>query len=245
MNRWSHPWWWLLDYAYAGKRQVLSFIRRRSPESYRQGDPSLPAIVLLPGVYETWFFLDSAAQRLNNAGYRVYTVPGLGLNRHPLPESAQIVRQRLSELRQQDGVNECLLLAHSKGGLTGKLAMLDVLLSTEPGTEADPCGEARILGLVAIATPFAGSVYAKYLFPRTLRHFSPTDAVLLSLQAQQAINDRIVSIYPEFDPHIPAGSALAGATNVRLQVAGHFRTLREPVVLAAVDEAVLFLAPDH
>ena len=162
MNRWSRPWWWLLDYAYVGWRQALSFVRRRSPDSYRRGDPSLPAIVLLPGVHETWLFLEPAAQRLNKAGHRVYTVPGLGSNNRPVPESAQIVRRRLRELRQQHGVTQCPLLAHSKGGLTGKHAILDVLLlaQTDPG----PADEMRILGPVAIGTPFAGSVYAKYLF---------------------------------------------------------------------------------
>lgn len=245
MNRWSRPWWWLLDYAYAGRRQLLALVRRRSPEAYLRGDPSLPAIVLLPGVYETWLFLEPAARRLNQDGYRVYTVPGLGFNKRPVPESARIVGRRLRELHHLHGVGDFLLLAHSKGGLTGKHVMLDALLSARSETGPGTAREIRLRGLVAIGTPFAGSVYAKYLFSRTLRHFSPTNAVLISLQAQEAVNDRIVSIYPEFDPHIPAGSALAGAMNVRLHVAGHFRTLREPVVLAAVDDAVAFLSRDR
>lgn len=233
------PWWWALDYAYAGWRQLRSVIRRLGPESFSDGDPRLPAIVLLPGVYETWGFLEPAALRLNGAGYRVYAVPDLGANRRAVPESAQLVRRRLRELFEVHGIEQCILLAHSKGGLIGKHAMLDELLQQSQGSSA---GEtARIRGLVAIGTPFGGSVYARYLFSRTLRQFSPRDAVLLSLQAQENVNDRIVSIFAQFDPHIPGGSALAGATNVRLPVAGHFRTLGDPLVLAAVEEAVASL----
>lgn len=237
IGRLARPGWWALDYVYAGWRQMVSLFRLRPPESYAVGRRlHLPAVVLLPGVYETWLFLEPAAQRLVNAGYRVYTVPGLGLNKRPVPESARLVRQRLEELCQVQDITECVLLAHSKGGLIGKHAMLDDLLPEKEGPATRR--SARILGMVAVGTPFAGSAYAKFLLPRTLRQFSPRDAVLLSLQAQREANDRIVSIYAQFDPHIPGGSALAGATNLRLPVAGHFRTLREPLVLAAVEQSV-------
>ena len=66
--------------------------------------------------------------------------------------------------------------------------------------------------------------------------------MLLSLKGQESLNDRVVSVYPEFDPHIPGGSALAGALNIEVPVSGHFRTLRSRAVLDAVDEAVAHLA---
>lgn len=240
MSKLARPWWWALDYLYAGWRQVVSLLRHRPPGNYGAGEPSRPAIVLLPGVYETWLFLEPAAQRLADGGYRVYTVPALGLNKRPVPESALLVRTRLVELRRMHGIQECVLLAHSKGGLIGKHVMLDGLLPGNSGS-AEPLAP-RILGMVAVGTPFAGSAYAKFLFPRTLRQFSPRDAVLLSLQAQQEANDRIISIYAQFDPHIPGGSALAGAKNLRLPVSGHFRTLHEPLVLDAIEKSVASLA---
>ncbi|GAA5226117.1 hypothetical protein GCM10025778_06480 [Paeniglutamicibacter antarcticus] len=239
MSQLARPWWWALDYLYAGWRQVVSVLRRRPPGNYEAGESSRPAVVLLPGVYETWLFLEPAAQRLVDGGYRVYTVPGLGFNKRPVPESARLVRQRLEELSRIHGVRECVLLAHSKGGLIGKHAMLDGLLPVNNGS-TEPLVP-RILGMVAVGTPFAGSAYAKFLFSRTLRQFSPRDAVLLSLQAQQEANDRIISIFAQFDPHIPGGSALAGAKNLRLPLSGHFRTLRQPLVLAAVEESVAAL----
>ena len=226
--------WWLLDYLYAIRRQLASAFRPRTPAAYSAGDPALPAIVLLPGVYERWLFLEPAAKRLNKLGHRVFAVPELGLNGGAVPASATVVGQALSGLRRSHGVERCILLAHSKGGLIGKAMMLDAGAREGAGIQ--------VLGLVAVATPFAGSSYARYLPPRSLRAFSPDDAVLASLQANIGINSQVVSIYPEFDPHIPGGSALPGAVNVRLPVAGHFRILADPAVLAAVEHAVARLS---
>lgn len=240
MNLMLQGWWWFLDYLYAGRRQTLSLFKRTCPPEYAVGDPKLPVIVLLPGVYETWLFLEPAAKRLNAAGYRVYAVPGLRTNKKAIPESARIVAKRLSILHTEHAVQECILVAHSKGGLIGKHLMLDALATMETG----PLGSHPVqkLGLVAISTPFSGSIYAKYTLSRTIRDFSPTDAVLLALGAQEKLNDKVVSIYPTFDPHIPGGSALPGALNIELPVAGHFRTLGENLVLDAVDEAVQKIA---
>lgn len=226
MKRLRLGWWWLLDYLYAGRRQLLSLARRSIPRSYAKGDAAKPAIVLLPGVYESWHFLEPAAAMLNARGFRVFTVPQLGINNKPVPLSAGVAAATLAALHADHGVDRCVLLAHSKGGLIGKHVMLDA---------ASPVD---ILGLVALCTPFSGSQYARYLPSPTLRHFSPDDAVLVGLAGQTSLNAQVVSIYPEFDPHIPGGSALSGATNIELPVAGHFRTLGTKVALAAVERAV-------
>jgi hypothetical protein len=39
-------------------------------------------------------------------------------------------------------------------------------------------------------------------------------------------------VYAGFDPHIPEGSELPGAKNVRLETGGHFRVLAHPQVFA-------------
>jgi hypothetical protein len=38
-------------------------------------------------------------------------------------------------------------------------------------------------------------------------------------------------MYGRFDPHIPEGSELPGATNIVLGTGGHFRVLAQPRVL--------------
>jgi hypothetical protein len=49
---------------------------------------------------------------------------------------------------------------------------------------------------------------------------------------------RITSIFGQFDPHIPEGSELEGATNIRLDIGGHFRILSDADCIRAVLNAV-------
>ncbi|MDD0860012.1 hypothetical protein NHF46_24670 [Arthrobacter alpinus] len=90
--------WWALDYIYAGWQQLASLFRSTVPARYSEGNLVLPAIVLLPGVYEGWLFLEPAASRLNALGFRVFSVPELGLNRRPVPEAAASVAKFLAKL---------------------------------------------------------------------------------------------------------------------------------------------------
>ena len=62
------------------------------------------------------------------------------------------------------------------------------------------------------------------------------------LGRETSVNGRIVSIFGPFDPHIPDGSMLEGATNVRVPTAGHFRVLGTPVTHRAVLDAIALLS---
>jgi hypothetical protein len=199
-------------------------IRRRGlrmglPEAFRRGTGR--PVVILPGVYETWHFLAAAALRLNEAGHPVHVLPELGINAAPIPQTIGTV---VDAVNRRD-LRDVALVAHSKGGLVGKGAMLQD-------------AQRRIDRLVAIATPFGGSRMANLTLLPSLRTFSPRHRVILGLGAERAINARITSIYPSFDPHIPEGSSLDGAENIRVDVVGHFRVLEDPRVLDAVVAAV-------
>jgi alpha-beta hydrolase superfamily lysophospholipase len=139
-------------------------------------------------------------------------------NSRPVADAAAHVDAYLA----QHDLADVLLVAHSKGGLIGKYVMVK-------GASA-----ARVRGMVAVAAPFSGSRYARYLFLPSLRIFSPKDAVIVALARELVVNERIVSVFGEFDPHIPGGSYLTGAKNVRLDTGGHFRVLAHPRVVAEV-----------
>lgn len=205
--------WWIADYAYAVNWQVRAFFDRSDPVSFA-GGPKAP-IIVLPGVYETWRFMQPLAAALHRRGHPVHVLDALERNRRPVTEMADLVTAYL----QEQDLRDVILVAHSKGGLSGKQVML--------GPAAD-----RVRSMLAVATPFGGSRYARRIPFRTLHAFSPDDPSILALARQLAVNTRIVSIFGRFDPHIPEGSELTGAKNVMLDTGGHFRILAHPRVMA-------------
>lgn len=217
-------WWrravgWVDDYRHIVGIQLRARLRPRPPASFARGD-GVP-VLLLPGIYEPWQSLEKIARDLNTRGHPIVVVPELGLNGAALRASARVVARRLRAI----GADRLVVVAHSKGGLIGKALMLG------------PIGD-RVLGVVAIATPFAGSRHARWFPDPTVRRLSDRDPFLDSLSARRDVDDRIVSIYAAFDPHIPGGSALPGAHNVVVDVVGHFRIVDHPQVRRAAIEAV-------
>ena len=209
---------WVLDYAYAARVQLGL---RRHPHAPRPRGDRAP-VLLIPGVYERWQFLRAIGGRLARAGHPVHVLEHLGYNATSVPDAAALAQAYLDD----HDLRGVIVVAHSKGGLIGKHMML---VDDESG---------RIDRLVAVASPFSGSSLSRFMPTRALRAFVPTETTLAMLADNAAVNARIVSIYGEFDPHIPGGSELPGAKNVRLPVDGHFRLLADPAVLAAIDDAV-------
>ncbi|WP_144782783.1 triacylglycerol lipase [Microbacterium sp. BH-3-3-3] len=208
--------WWAQDYVYAVRAQARALRDRGAPDSLAAGRGT--PIVLLPGIYETWRFMEPLARALHDRGHPVHVVTELGGNRRPIAESAG----RVAELLIARGLDDVLLVAHSKGGLIGK----HVMAFSPAGT--------RVRGMVAVATPFGGSRYSRLMPTPSLRAFASGDATMRALAASADVNTRIVSIFGPFDPHIPEGSELAGARNIVLARGGHFRVLGDPRVIAEV-----------
>ena len=219
---------WALDYVYAVRGLTAAALPGLGPEVYaRVEGRARRTIVVVPGVYETWQFLRPLIGRLHDAGHPVHVIADLGRNAGSVVEAATLVAGHLAE----HDLRDVTIVAHSKGGLIGKHVM--ALL--------DP--DARVRDMIAIATPFSGSRYATYLPIPSLHAFAPTDPTTRLLAGLTAVNPRITSIYAEFDPHIPGGSGLDGAVNVRLPEVGHFRILATPALLHAVDDALTRSGP--
>jgi hypothetical protein len=199
--------WWIRDYAYAAAWQVRGAVSRTPADAFHSGDRR--PVVVIPGVYENWQFMLPVVRALHAAGHPVHVVTLLQRNRLDVPAAARLVAEHIVAA----SLDNAAIVAHSKGGLIGKYIMLAL----------DP--DRRIDRMIAVCTPFSGSRYARYLLIPTLRIFSPRNALTLQMAAEESINHRITSIYGVFDPHIPEGSVLPGATNLRLETAGHFRIL--------------------
>jgi triacylglycerol lipase len=210
----------ILDYGWAYRLRMSRIRGSHDPASLREG--TLRPVLLLPGVYETWHFLEAVGVSLNRVGHPVHVVPGFGHNLRPIGEMAELARDYL----ERQDLADVAIVAHSKGGLIGKTLMLT------------DTGKTRVTGMVAINSPFAGSDYAHLLPLPTLREFVPTHETIRRLAENAEVNSRIVSIYAQWDPIIPNGSVLDGATNIELPSRGHFRLLDRPDLLETVARSV-------
>ena len=212
------------DYLYV-LRSRLRFYRygSRPPAPIEAGPDAPPPVLLIPGVFETWHYLKPLRDRLEGLGHPVHSVPELGFNRHPIPEMAAL----LAAYVDHRDLRAVRIVAHSKGGLIGKLLLV--------GDDPARGGPARFDRLISINTPYLGSPLARYgLGP--WREFSPTRPVIVELGEALDVNARITSLYSEFDQYVPAGnSVLPGAENVVMPHIGHFRVLAVPAV---IDEVV-------
>lgn len=210
--------WWAADYLYAARSQLRSLDHRTPSSIFRSGHR--PPVLVLPGVYEPWRFMLPLIRTLHDDGHPVHIVDPLRNNRRPIADGARLVSRYLSA----QNLDDVTIVAHSKGGLIGKHVL------------AFETGGRRVRSMVAIATPFGGSSLARYQLSPTLRSFSPRNAALQKLGTEQKVNERIVSVFARFDPHIPEGSELELARNVRINTGGHFRILAHPDTLKIVRE---------
>ncbi len=218
--------WWARDYLDAGIAVGRSYLSRTPASSFEVGRDDLPIVVILPGVYEPWRFQLPLIRGLHARGYRVRVVEDLRDNRVAVRTGATIAQKVVD--RVAAGPGSVVLVAHSKGGLIGKRLLLDA-------GEDSP-----LIGLVAVATPFAGSVLARLTPGRTLSELRPTSQTIQGL-ADEAANAKIVSVLPAFDPHVPGERLLPGATVRTLKGAGHFSVLTTTELLEAVIEGIELL----
>jgi pimeloyl-ACP methyl ester carboxylesterase len=212
--------WIVVDRLYAIRQQVRHALGPHASTTFPGGD--LPPVLLLPGVYETWQFLRPVAERLHELGHPVHVLPELGHNRRTIAATAAIAQAYLD----RNDLHEVILVAHSKGGLVGKHMMVT----------DDTSG--RISSLIAICSPFGGSSLARFAPNPALRAFSPRNPTLSTLAANLEANSRITSIFSRLDPLIPGGSSLEGATNIEIDLVGHFLPLTSGRVIAAISKAI-------
>lgn len=218
----------IADYTYVA-RSRLRYWRygARPPAPIEAAPDAPPPVLLIPGVFETWHYMKPVRDRLAALGHPVHSVPELGFNRHPIPEMAALLAAYVAH-RELTGVR---IVAHSKGGLIGKLLLVG---AAAKAAEADDANAARFDRMISINTPYGGSPLARYgLGP--WREFTPTRPVIRELDEARYVNTRISSLYSTFDQYVPAGnSVLPDAENVELPHVGHFRVLGLPDVIDRV-----------
>ena len=92
MKRSRHALYLIRDYPNALRVRVRAQLR--APAEWAAG--TLRPVVLIPGVYETWHFLRTVGDALNERGHPVHVIPALGYNVQPIPQSATLVARELA-----------------------------------------------------------------------------------------------------------------------------------------------------
>lgn len=220
-------WHWVRDYSHLLHKHSLAFIYRKPPRHYLGHIVEHKApVILIPGVYEKWHFLQTLADPVSHTGHPIYVLEHLGYNTEEVHRSAKLVR----ELIDEKNLRNVIILAHSKGGLIGKHLL------------AFDNKDGRIKKVVAIATPFAGSRFPRVTRWKNLREFHPEHETLKKLKKQSHINHRVVSIFGEYDNHVwPTESCrLEGAKNIQVHSHGHhailFSKKVRDIVMTEVEE---------
>jgi len=222
-------WGWLLDYAYVTYWMGRALVGRSKPDQqlHPTTQPRSP-VLLIPGVFETWRFMQPVAEHLYRQGHPVHVLDKLGYNTKAIPDLAVIAADYL----ESHDLRDVTVIGHSKGGLIAKQAL------AQPGTLA------RVRHLITVNTPFSGSRYAALFLLPSVRMFAPNGPVIRALSLDTAANRRISSLYSVFDPHIPETSHLDGAENIVLPTIGHFRPLAAAHTLQLVTAILSRPTPD-
>ena len=203
---------------------ILTVIHQNPPKHYLDYvKENKAAVILIPGILGKWSFMKKMGDNISLEGHPVYIVPKLGYNIASIPSSAE----KIKELA--DGISgKIVIVAHSKGGLIGKYFL------------AHHNQNQKVLGMVAVASPFTGSALANLIPHDSFRELKNDSKIIENLEKHNEINNKIISIIPEYDNHVLAerGSFLPGAVNIEVNVKGHHKVIFDKDVIKIVIEEV-------
>lgn len=216
---------WLIDYMYMIWGALGTLVYRKPPKHYlRHILPGKVPVIIIPGVLGTWSFMKKLADTISLLGHPVHIVPSLGYNLYAIPHSSSLVNNVI----EKENLKNVILVAHSKGGLIGKHMLIH---HNETGA---------ILGMISIATPYSGSAMAKILPIEPIKELHNDSIIIKDLATHTNVNDKIISICPEYDNHVWAeeGSHLGGAHNIDVPVHGHHKIVFDKGVEKIVLESI-------
>lgn len=191
---------WLKEVVQLFHGAVVMEIHREAPEHYLGYtiDGRVP-VILIPGILGRWGYMKKLGDKISLLGHPVYIVPQLGLNIYSIPNSAKILHslvvqiipkykhalphlekgaRAIRNVIEQNNIKGAVLVAHSKGGLIGKYLLIH-------NNKDD-----RVLGLVAVATPFSGSALAKLVPHDSFKELKTDSEILRDMEKHSEVNSK-------------------------------------------------------
>jgi hypothetical protein len=190
------------------------------PASWQSG--SKGDVVIIPGFFGSWNFLRQVGDHFNHLGFRIWTIPQLGLNLSSLENSVQIVKNFLVTHH----ITQPIFISHSKGGLIAKSLLYDDSIQTKY--------------CISFSTPYQGT-YLGYFYFGHANEFIPNSTALNKLASHSTRNSRIWALYSRLDNFVLPNKylALPGAHNIQLDIVGHTRILTSAKTLATISQIIL------
>lgn len=207
---------WAIDYKYMIHGALMSVIYKRPPKHYLEyiKEEKIP-VVLIPGILGKWSFMKKLGDKISLEGHPVYIIEELGYNIKEIPESSNKLKNIITHIKNTTNSEKVVLVAHSKGGLIGKYYLIN--------NNQDNI----VQKMITIATPFSGSSLAKIIPHKSFKELLPESLVIKEMKNNTDVNEKIISIIPEYDNHVwsSSGSYLEKAKNIILEVHGHHKVI--------------------
>lgn len=203
------------DYSYAAWLKLNSYFHRSKKIELRK---NLPTVILVPGVYENWFYFRKIQNFLMQLGYNVVNADNIYRGKSLANDT-----DSLTSYIKDNSLKGVTLIGHSSGGITA----LKCLSSSD-----------SIKNIITIATPFSGVMNGHLLRTSLVRELLPNSDEIVNIQAlPDDLRKRVVSIYPAYDNQVwsKSGSLLNGARNIQLKKSsGHHLVLKSEELLSEI-----------
>ena len=176
-----------------------------------------PPVLLIHGYgcsRAAWWWL---RRRLEAAGWTVATI-----NLEPIFTSIETyeepVSRRIDEVLAETGAKQLILVGHSMGGLVARAYLRRY-------------GKEKVIQLVTLGTPHAGSKLARYVIGQNARQMTPGDAWLKAPNSEALLVKTITIFSPHDNYVIPQSNLyLPGGQRQLIDGLGHLSMLYSPRV---------------
>ena len=209
----------IYDYCYAVLLKICSYFHKYEMTTF---NPDLPTVIIVPGVYENWFYFRTIRTYLLKRGYNIINADSLYRSKS-IAEDANA----LSSYINDNSFENVILIGHSSGGITA----LKCLKNND-----------RIKKVIAIAVPFSGVKNGHFLRTTRVRELLPNSDEIKNIKIfPTELRNKAISIYPTYDNQIwsKSGSLLEGVKSIKLKSNGHHLILKSDELLDAISRVLL------
>lgn len=208
----------IVDYFYAAWLKLNSYFYRNEKLA---SNTNLPTVILVPGVYENWYYFRSMKQLLLLRGYNVINADSIYQS-----ESLEKDSDALASYVHGNSHYDVTLIGHSSGGITALKTLSK---------------NSNIIKVIAIAAPFSGVSNGHFLRTGIVRELLPNSHEIAGInKLPKEILKKVISIYPAYDNQIwsKSGSVLEGAKNVQLKSKGHHLILNSDELMVKIESVL-------